>query len=160
MHVGGEGEGDGKRLTVQHTLAVAIDIPFFFPPAQKVGNYTIFYVRMRAAKKYRVRPYLTSRNFGKLKTDNTIFYAAISAVKNICIERKIFCIVTRRPLSISRRLASPFRFSARNDFTRADSPFGIFNNVAFCGRGISVVESGSFASNVIVYAAEIVRARA
>lgn len=73
--------------------------------------------------------WLTDQNFGQLKTDNTIFYATISLANNICIERKIFCIVTFR--SFPYPPASPFRFSA--SAVSRQSRFFIWNifNVVF-----------------------------
>ena len=89
-----------EHLTLQCLLRLIYH--FFF--RNKRTNNTIFHVTR--GEKYCVWQYLTSQNFGKPKTDNMIFYIAISAAKNICIEQKIFCTVT--PPSISFRIALSF----------------------------------------------------
>lgn len=113
---------EGVRSVQLRSALAAIDI-FLFTDTEGRKLYNILRQNARR-EKYCVWSYLTSQNFGKLKTDNTIFYAAISPVKNICIERKIFCIVTRRPY-LYPPASTPFVF--RHEAISRESRFFVWN---------------------------------
>lgn len=83
-----------KRGEFNFAALAMIDNPFFF--FYETKERTIYGILRQNTRreKYCVWSWLTDQNFGKLKTDNTIFYATISSANNICIERKIFRVVT------------------------------------------------------------------